>query len=235
MPGSLVTATPGADRGPLESKESESLGMPILQPQQNIFPEDLLSSEAGIGAERRWWALYTRARQEKALARELVAHQIPFYLPLVPHTSLIRGRRVESLVPLFNGYVFIAAREEERVRTLQTNRVSQLITVEDQLKLQHDLRQLEQLIARRAPIVLESRLTPGRRVQVKSGPFMGIEGVVQRQRAGYRLLVEVSFLQQGFAGDRRGTSRRSIDLNDALGPSESPELFGTPASIRKRG
>ena len=171
--------------------------MPVLEPEPNIFPDDLFSSDAGIGPDRRWWAVYTRARQEKALARELLAYEIPFYLPLVPRTSLSRGRRIESLVPLFNGYVFVAACEDERIRTLQTNRVSQLIAVDDQLKLRHDLGQIQKLIANRAPMLLETRLNPGRRVVVKSGPFMGIEGVVQHQRTGYRLIVEVSFLQQG--------------------------------------
>jgi hypothetical protein len=35
---------------------------------------------------------------------------------------------------------------------------------------------------------------------------MGIEGVVQQQRAGYRLIVEVSFLQQGV----------SLEIDEAL-------------------
>jgi transcription antitermination factor NusG len=180
--------------------------MPVLEPEPNIFPDDLLSSDAGIGPDRRWWAVYTRARQEKALARELLAYEIPFYLPLVPRTSLSRGRRIESFVPLFNGYVFVAACEEERIRTLQTNRVAQLIAVDDQLKLRHDLGQIQKLIASRAPMLLETRLAAGHRVVVKSGPFMGIEGVVQQQRTGYRLIVEVSFLQQGV----------SLEIDEAL-------------------
>ena len=186
--GSKCTGIPAAN---------DVVRMPVLEPEPNIFPDDLLSSDAAIGPDRRWWAVSTRARQEKALARELLALEIPFYLPLVPRTSLSRGRRVESVVPLFIGYVFVAASEDERVRTLQTNRVVQLIAVDDQLKLRHDLGQIQKLIAGRAPMLLETRLTPGRRVVVKSGPFMGIEGVVQQQRAGYRLIVDVSFLRQG--------------------------------------
>jgi transcription antitermination factor NusG len=170
--------------------------MPILEPEPSIFPDDLLLPESERDAERQWWAVYTKARQEKALARDLYAHQIPFYLPLVPRTSLSRGRRIESQLPLFKGYLFILVREEERVETLRTNRISRLIPVEAPENLRRELRQIQQLIARRAPLVVEARLAPGRRVRVKSGAFMGIEGVVEQQRSGYRLIVSVSFLQQ---------------------------------------
>ena len=170
--------------------------MPILEPEPSIFPEDLLATDSLIDAERHWWAVYTKARQEKALARDLFAQQIPFYLPLVPRTSLSRGRRIESQLPLFKGYLFIFVREEERVETLKTNRVSRLIPVEAAERLRRELWHVQQLIARKAPIVVEARLAPGRRVRVKSGAFMGIEGVIEQQRSGYRLIVEVSFLQQ---------------------------------------
>ena len=58
-------------------------------------------------ADRRWFALYTKARQEKSLARELLKHRIPFYLPLVKKTNVSRGRKRISLMPLFGGYVFL--------------------------------------------------------------------------------------------------------------------------------
>jgi transcription antitermination factor NusG len=179
--------------------------MPILEPEPSLFPENLLVPTSEVDAERRWWAVYTKARQEKALARDLFAQQIPFYLPLVPRTSLSGGRRIESLLPLFKGYLFIFVREEERVETLKTNRVSRLIPVDAPETLRRELRQVQQLIERRAPLVVESRLAPGRRIRVKSGAFMGIEGLVEQQRSGYRLIVQVSFLQQCV----------SVELDDA--------------------
>jgi transcriptional antiterminator NusG len=170
--------------------------MPILDPEVSIFPENLLDPSPAIEGKRRWWAVYTKARQEKALARDLHAKKIPFYLPLVPRTLLIRGHRVESQLPLFTGYIFVFASEDERVEMLRTNRVSQLVKVDDQEKFRHDLWQVQQLIARRAPVLVEPRIAQGGRIRVKSGAFMGIEGVVEQQRSGFRLIVEFSFLQQ---------------------------------------
>ena len=147
--------------------------------------------------DRRWLALYTKARQEKSLARELLKYRIPFYLPLVKKTSASRGRKRTSLVPLFGGYVFLYASEEERVRTLTTNRISRIIPVEDPEQLVFDLRQLRQLIAADAPLTVESRLGPGQQVRVRQGPFAGLEGTVLKRHGQTRLLVSINFLQQG--------------------------------------
>jgi transcriptional antiterminator RfaH len=170
--------------------------MPILKEERNILPDDLLE-RPNEDDGRRWWAVYTKARQEKALARDLVERRVPFYLPLVERTSLIRGKRVRSLVPLFTGYVFLCSNDDERLQTLKTNRTSQLVAVPDQDRLRRDLAQVQRLIAAKAEVTLEKRLSPGQRVRVKGGSFLGIEGVVEARRGSCRLIVEVKFLQQG--------------------------------------
>ncbi len=124
--------------------------------------------------------------------------EVPFFLPLVPKTHVIRGRIVRSHIPLFGGYVFMFGCDDERVRCLTTNRVSELLRVDDQWQLRHDLRQLNWLIGTGAPLTIERRLEPGRRVRIRSGPMRGLEGVITHRRGGkHRLLVAVEFLQHG--------------------------------------
>ena len=171
--------------------------MPILKEEPSMFPESLLEAASQDAAGRRWLAIYTKARQEKSLARELLKYQVPFYLPLVRKTTVSRSRKRTSLVPLFGGYVFLFGSEEERVRTLATNRVSRILEVEDADQLVFDLRQLRQLIAANAPLTIESRLGPGQRVRVRQGAFAGLEGTVLKRRGETRLLVSINFLQQG--------------------------------------
>ena len=171
--------------------------MPILKEEPSMYPESLLDAAPDEAADRRWLALYTKARQEKALARELLKYRVPFYLPLVRKASVSRGRKRTSLVPLFGGYIFLYGSEEERVRGLTTNRVSRILTVEDPDQLVFDLRQLRQLIAANVPLTVESRLGPGQRVRVRQGAFAELEGTVLRRRGEMRLLVSINFLQQG--------------------------------------
>ncbi len=171
--------------------------MPILGQETTIYPETLLEDLCEEDSSRSWWVLYTKARQEKAIARNLLACQIPFYLPQVEKTNVSRGRRSRSFVPLFAGYVFLFGSEEERIRTLMTNRVSRVLTIDDPSHLVADLRQLRQLIVSDAPLTIESRLLPGARVRVRGGSLEGIEGTVLSRRGKTRLLVAIDFLQQG--------------------------------------
>ena len=106
--------------------------MPILAAEPSVYPDELFNGFSKAQTDRRWWAIYTKARQEKALARQLFRYEVPFFLPLVPKDNLIRGCKVRSHIPLFRGYVFLFGSEEERICSLTTNRISRILPVEDQ-------------------------------------------------------------------------------------------------------
>ena len=180
--------------------------MPVLQKETCIYPETLLDDPSWEGSSRHWLVGYTKPRQEKALGRDLLRRQIPFYLPLVRKTLQYRGRTLASFSPLFAGYVFLFGDEAERTRILTTNRVLRMLQVNDPQQLVHDLQQLRQLIVADAPLTVESRLAPGNLVRVRKGPFGGLEGTVLHRRGRTRLLVSINFLQQG----------ASIEIEDFL-------------------
>ena len=171
--------------------------MSVFEEQADFFPETLLEDTIDDGGDRRWWVRYTKARHEKALARQLMGYEIPFCLPLVDKTSACRGRRIHTLVPLFPGYVFLFGSDEERIVSLTTNHISRVLDVPDPEGLRADLRQVRQLIEAKVPLTPESRLAPGDRVRVRSGPMAGIEGTVLDRRGCVRLVVAINFLQQG--------------------------------------
>ncbi len=171
--------------------------MPILPSEPNIFPADLLHREPAPDGDGRWHAVYTKPRQEKSLARDLLAREIPFYLPLVTKQSRSKGRTLKSLTPLFSGYVFLFADEEQRVQALKTNRISRTVDVDDGQLLRTELQSLQRLIITDAPVTIERKLEAGRAVCIKSGPMAGTEGVVISRRGKDLLLVAVTLLQQG--------------------------------------
>ena len=74
--------------------------MPILNEEPSLYPQTLLDDAGLETPDRRWWVIYTKARQEKSLSRDLFASEIPFYLPLVKKTSVSKGRKrlVHSVV-----------------------------------------------------------------------------------------------------------------------------------------
>lgn len=184
--------------------------MPILAKEPSVYPETLLEDDGesaleGTGCgERQWWLLYTRVKQEKALARQLLNYQIPFYLPLVVRHHVYRGRKVRSHLPLFSGYLFLYADDYERGISLSTNRIAHSLPVADPNRLRYDLQQVNRLIESDAPLTIERRLVPGQRVRIRTGPFAGITGTLTSRRADTKLLVAIDFIGQGV----------SIEIND---------------------
>lgn len=173
--------------------------MPILPGEPDIFPPELFDRAVEADAlGRQWWAMYTMARREKELMRRLLALEIPFYSPLVHKRTRSPGGRVrESHVPLFASYVFVFGDEQQRHQALTTNCISRTLRVPDAAGLVHDLRQIRRLIELDAPLTVEARIEPGRRVRVRAGSMAGLEGTVVKRRGKDWLVVAVEFLQQG--------------------------------------
>ena len=83
--------------------------MPILAPEPEIYPENLLDCpDVGHEENRGWWVVHTRPRQEKALARRLAAADIANYVPQVERRYRSPGgRKRVSYAPLFHVYSFV--------------------------------------------------------------------------------------------------------------------------------
>ncbi len=170
--------------------------MPILPAEVSVFPDALLEADAELSAGR-WWVAHTRPRQEKALARDLLARQIAYYLPLRSKRTRVRGRLVPVHEPLFAGYVFLRAAPEQLVQALATRRVARHLDVADQDRLWADLRQLDRLLRSGLPVTPELALVPGAPVEIRSGPLAGLRGVIVRSVSGNRFIVQVDFIQRG--------------------------------------
>jgi len=196
--------------------------MPLLPPETFVWPDELLSRQLPEGEEVRWWALHSRPRAEKSLARHFLGRGLSFFLPLAKKRWRNRGRQFTSTSPLFPGYIFLFGDENARVSALTTNQVSQCIRVEDQARLHQDLAQIYRLMISGEPLTPEERLQPGDWVEITSGPFLGLQGKIIRRGRNLRLFVEVQFLQRG----------ASVEIDEStIRPAEPPT--GSNASDRK--
>ena len=181
-------------------QNSDSL-MPLLKPEQDIWPLNLLDflekdqPEVDPGP---WWALYTLARFEKKLMRQLIKIEVPFFGPTIARRYRSpQGRIRTSVEPLFPNYVFIKGDEIARYNAVCTGSVSRWMPVADPAQLVEDLRQIRNLILTEAPLSPERRLEPGQKVRVKTGIFKGFEGTILRRENEIRLLISVRYMGRG--------------------------------------
>lgn len=172
--------------------------MPILAPEDDLFPADLLSRCSDQSSAQEWFVFYLLSRREKEFMRRLRGMSIAHYCPIIAKRYRSpAGRFRTSYLPLFPGYVFVNASEADRYRALTTNCVSRWLPVADGKQLAEDLRQIQRLIRHGAALTPESRLEPGKPVRVRKGPFADLEGVIVKRHGTARLVVAVRFLQQG--------------------------------------
>jgi hypothetical protein len=158
-----------------------------------LFPNPLVLTEA----PRPWWVAHTKARAEKAFAWDLHRGGIPYFLPMIQRVTVSGGRKRTALVPLFNGYVFFSGDRDTRLLALRTDCLCQVIEVVDQGQLRRQLGAVAQVLAAgTGEFQLHPFATLGKRVRVRMGPFMGIEGKVAEIHHKSRLILEISALGQ---------------------------------------
>jgi len=200
--------------------------MPLLDAEPNRYPDTLFTNPPGDGdSDSRWWVLYTHARAEKSLARNLHARRISFYLPLHRETWVSNNRNRTSFLPLFPGYVFLHGNDDARVGALETNLLAATIPVCEQQRLYDDLLRVERILGGTVPVLPELEFTPGEPVVIESGPFKGVQGKVVRRGKQTRFVVEVEFLRQGVSVELEGWALRPIV--PAAG-GRNPSSNGTP-------
>lgn len=146
----------------------------------------------------RWYVAHTRSRHEKILAQELGRLQIPYYLPLAQKMTRSRTtRRISrSQVPVFPGYLFFNATQEQRYSALRTNRIAHVLEVSDQERLVRELTSIRLLLSTEHDFLVSARLKVGDWGRITSGPLVGLEGVITRLTGRFRLTMNVTILGQ---------------------------------------
>jgi transcription antitermination factor NusG len=166
-----------------------------------------------------WWVAHTKSRNEKALAHDLMAKNISYFLPMTWAVHRHSHRTIKSLLPLFTGYLFFCGNENERIELLKTNRVANLIEVKDQDGLVHELVRFDQALRAGAPLTPYKYLKKGQWCRVIAGPLLGLEGIIVQTKGDTRLVLQINMLGQAASVE--------IDI-DMIEPVEGPSSPAAP-------
>lgn len=159
---------------------------------------DAVARHFGLpGFEGPWCVLHTRSRQEKALSEDLHKLGVPHFLPLYTSVRYYNGRKARVRLPLFPSYVFLRGPVELAYRAEKTRRLVRIIKVADPGELAWELRHLALALMRNAPVDPYPGVVRGARVEVISGPFAGLQGVVVDRTALDRVHLQVGMLGVG--------------------------------------
>lgn len=146
------------------------------------------------GADATWRVLHTRPRQEKALAQQLAQMHIWHLLPLARVVRFYGSRRAVVHEPLFPGYVFMRGERDQAFQADRTGRVVSIIDVGDAEQLERELEQIQAVLQGGGTLTRCPPLEAGTEVEITSGPFRGVKGVVGHARPGDRLVLHVHMI-----------------------------------------
>jgi len=148
-----------------------------------------------------WYAIYTRHQHEKVVAQTLAGKGFEVFLPLYAGMRRWQDRIKQLSLPLFPGYVFLRTALDHRLPVLTTPGVHHFVPGGDRPVPISDaeIDSVRQLSANGTRVEPHAFLRSGHRVRVKEGPLEGMEGILTRWKAGFRLVLSVELLQQSVA------------------------------------
>jgi len=154
-----------------------------------------------IYTEPHWYAAYTRANHEKSVAEQLGVRAVEHFLPVYSSVRRWKDRRVNLQMPLFPGYVFVRMPLFDRLRVQQIPGVARLVGFGGTPAALPDS-EIESL---RAGLEGGVRVEPhpylrvGRRVRVKAGPMVGMQGILLKRKGRLRIVISIELIQRSVA------------------------------------
>ena len=149
-------------------------------------------------SEMPWFALRVKSRHEKSVASSLQSRNIEELLPLYVSRNKWADRYKNVQLPLFPGYVFSRFEIEKRGAILRTPGVIDMVRF-GQVLAPVDPKELEALLRLvNSGLACEpyGPVEVGERVEIHSGPFFGLTGMVMEVRKALRLVLSVTLLRR---------------------------------------
>jgi transcription antitermination factor NusG len=168
---------------------------------------DELEEKTGC-AGQQWFAVYTNARHEKTVARQLDERCIDEFLPLYRSLRRWKDRRKLVDLALFPSYVFVRIEARDKLRVLQVPGVVSLVTFNGQLAAlpEQAINALRSSLNHGVYAEPCPYLRVGRRVRVAAGPLAGAEGILIKKKEKCRVVISLDVLRRSVAVEVDGTN-----------------------------
>jgi transcription antitermination factor NusG len=191
-------------------------------------------------SDPRWFAVWTRSRQEKMAAAMLGTLGVQHFLPLKPELRQWSDRKQTVDLPLFSGYLFVRMdpNKDSRLQVLKTPGVAGFVgnnagplPIPDQ-----QIEDIRTVLTERVECTVLPLLEQGACVRVVRGPLAGVEGRLLQGNSTSRLLISIEMIHKSLAVS---VARQDVELldskanrrNDLHPMSGTPNPTYPPASL----
>lgn len=180
-----------------------------------------------------WCALYARHQHERNVATLLSHKGFRVFLPTYLSVHRWSDRKKQVTLPLFPGYVFFVDEVERRLQVLSTPGVHTILTI-GKAPARISVDEIEAI---RRAVNSPLRVSPhpflktGDVVRVKSGPLIGIEGIVSREKDVFRVVISVEMLGRSAAVEIDASSVERVGTRVKQVPPQTTDLAARSRQI----
>ncbi|MEK7108670.1 MAG: transcription termination/antitermination NusG family protein [Patescibacteria group bacterium] len=172
------------------------------------MPVKVLNREQTVGTpaagstdgdgERRWYAVWTRARHEKKVRDRLTARGMETLLPPWRCKTRWKDRWKVIELPLFPGYCLARFTPAERLRVLQTPGVVDIVRHQGEIDPipPSELAVIQTIVSGRLFYLPHPFLEAGAEVEITHGPLMGARGILTRRDNPARVVIGLTLVRQ---------------------------------------
>jgi len=130
---------------------------------------------------KKWFVLYTKPRSEFKALEQLKEIEIETYLPTITITRQWKDRKKKVEEALFKSYIFIYGEDADRSKAVTRDAIVKSIFFNDKPAVvpQKEIDSLKKVLASQERIEVFTGIVRGAYVKIGSGPFEGVEGIVE--------------------------------------------------------
>jgi transcription antitermination factor NusG len=161
----------------------------------------VVSHNADVHAPSDWYVIYTRHQHEKIVAQILTSKGFDPWLPLYQTARRWKDRTKLIFLPLFPCYVFLNGGLERRREIMTTPGIHALVSTagEPATVPPGEIEAIRRVTGSGARVEPHPFWKWGDWVRVKTGPLVGVEGILVRKKTEFRLVVSVEILGRSAA------------------------------------
>jgi transcription antitermination factor NusG len=184
------------------SAEGEALST-CIHPIETAYSVPIHQAIPAEGADPNWYALMTRARNERLVVTRLEEWGIECYLPLISEVHRWKDRKKRVELPLFSCYVFVKMEMTNELRYRASNVDGAFGFVAAQGRPlpipEEQIDWIRTLLTQQLPWSNHTFLKVGQRVRIRGGALDGIEGVLQSCNGERTLTISIDAIQRSLA------------------------------------
>ena len=151
----------------------------------------------------QWYAIQTRGRHEKKVARRISDRGFDGFLPLASETHHWSDRHMRVDAPLYPCYTFLHACIDSSIRTavLRIPGVLHFVGLPGcpQAIPDGEMEVIQKLVEHCVPVRSHVFISEGARVRIRGGALDGVEGILLRRNSDSSLIVSVQLIQRSVA------------------------------------